>query len=166
MRVTLGRARADRNRARLESRSGLSPSLQRKTTTPDHLDATTESRFNRSMSGADALAGIAPEQLLLDPAPVRAQQGGSSARALVYSRADGTWTYDEIGFRLLAATPRSGPAPLQTILGMRLQRERAQKTEPDERLEELMAQQVLLRHRPLEIFEGTDFDFEHERAVV
>src|SRR5262245_3535238 len=134
--------------------------------TSGRLDATPESRFNRSMGGVDALAGIDPEQLLLDPAPVREQQDGSSARALTYSRADGARTYDEIGFRLRAATPRSGPAPLQTVLGMRLQRKWAQNSELDERVEELMSQQVLLRHRPLEIFDGTDYDLQHDRTLV
>lgn len=98
---------------------------------------------------------LPPERLasspeLLDGYPPR----DASARALKYSRMDGTASYDEIGFRWLAATLVKGHRPLQTFVQARLDAEQQRRRRSGADLEVLLAQTRKLRHRPLEIPDG------------
>jgi len=62
---------------------------------------------------------IPPEDLLRDPSRVASQPSRlAGARALRYARAGTSTAYDEIGFRMLAASLR-GPITLQTLPSMR-----------------------------------------------
>jgi hypothetical protein len=94
---------------------------------------------------------LSPEDLMLRPTLVSEQDGGlASARALKYSRSGRADAYDEIGFRLSAATPYRGAAPLATIPSMRLQRRWNEATQYDPVIEAVLADQRKLLHRPIE----------------
>jgi hypothetical protein len=78
----------------------------------------------------------------------------AAARALKYARVAGSLSYDEIGFRSLAATPTKGYFPLQTFAQARLDKERdARRLLPPE-WAALFEQARKLRHRPLAVPEG------------
>src|SRR5262249_53549464 len=76
----------------------------------------------------------------------------TAARLLAYAHGDPVAPYDEIGLRACAASPTSGAVPLQTLETARLERERAARRSDEWR--DTHARAVLLRHRPLALFEG------------
>lgn len=111
---------------------------------------------DRNTAGPDAdisdWTGVSPYELISNPLLLREKPpAGAAARALKYSRAGDSDRYDEIGFRFSAATAEKGPVPLQTIAGMRLEKEWAERTQIRPELEELIEQQRKLRHRPLDL---------------
>jgi hypothetical protein len=113
------------------------------------------------------LAGTEPEALMLDPAPLWNQSPRSAAaRALKYARAGRSGSYDEIGFRTSAMTPWRGPAPLQTTIGMRLERQLDLRRHGSSLLEEVTSQQPQLRHRPLELPLDGRFRYEIRGGVI
>jgi hypothetical protein len=77
----------------------------------------------------------------------------AAARALRYARSGPSRSYDEIGFRFVAATPRGAQTAvtLQTIPGMRVQKEREERALLPPEVQELLDQQHLLLHRPLDL---------------
>src|SRR5262245_31127885 len=86
---------------------------------------------------------LPPEDLILKPALVSGQAPATmAARALKYSRAGTSDSYDEMGFRLLAATPCKGLVPLQTIFGMRLERKWSETRQLDPEVETLLSEQT------------------------
>jgi hypothetical protein len=119
-----------------------------------------------AIAGADDLGGwknVAPEQLMLDPAlRFQAPPPLAAAMALAYARTGGSAAYDEIGFRLSAATPCKGPVPLQTVQGMRLARERDEATQPTPALKKLLREEALLRHRPIDLPGTGHFSYRRE----
>lgn len=96
--------------------------------------------------------GVTPEDLLLkrgwvfDHSPAEA-----AGRALKYSRSGDTRSYDEIGFRMLAATPVSGASTLQTLPGMLMDQQVKERKQIDPKLAQIIDQQEKLRHRPLDL---------------
>ncbi|GAA0531182.1 hypothetical protein [Saccharopolyspora thermophila] len=77
----------------------------------------------------------------------------AAARALKYARLAGT-SYDEIGYRSLAATPTAGHVPLQTFTQARFDAVRARHRALPPQLATLLEQSVALRHRPLAMPDG------------
>src|SRR5258708_1761750 len=103
---------------------------------------------------------IPPEDLLRDPSRVASQPSRlAGARALRYARAGTSMAYDEIGFRMLAASLR-GPITLQTLPSMRLERAQQERTRANLPLEEVRSQVPKLRHRPLELPRDGRFRYE------
>ena len=74
----------------------------------------------------------------------------AAARAFKYSRATGSFLYDEIGFRSTAAAPVRDAVPLQTIYRVRLQRTEAER-QSSEVYDVHTAEQARLKHRPLDL---------------
>jgi hypothetical protein len=112
-------------------------------------------QLDASLSGVDISdwANVAPAGLLLDPALVeRHPPLEAAARALRYARASVGAAYDEIGFRLRAATPASlaGPVPLQVFATTRLQHDRGVRRHSAKEVERLRAEQVMLGHRAID----------------
>ena len=106
------------------------------------------------------LAGVEPRDLILRPAMVAAD-AQAAGRALVYARTADPASYDAIGFRLFAAAPRRGPAPLQTSAWTAIQRRLTDRQKSDATIDEILTQQVQLRHRPLGLpKEGEDYRYE------
>jgi hypothetical protein len=122
--------------------------------------------MDERLSGIDVSdwADVKPAELLLNPSLVlRHPPLGAAARALRYARAAVGSAYDEIGFRLRAATPLSliGPAPLETFATARRRHERETRRQAVGEAERVSSEQVMLRHRAI------DFDRSgHVRYVV
>jgi hypothetical protein len=122
-----------------------------------------------ALTGVDVgeLAGTEPEALMLDPALLWNQSPRSAAaRALKYARAGSSGGYDQIGFRTLAMTPWRGSVPLQTTIGMRLERELDLRRHASSLMEEVTSQQSQLRHRPLELPLDGRFRYELRRGII
>jgi hypothetical protein len=99
-----------------------------------------------------AWESLSPEDLVQDPAQVYGlPREQAAARALRYARSGPTGSYDEIGFRMLAATPVKGEVPLQTIPGMRLERSNKTRTEPSDPVAAVLDEQQKLRHRLIDL---------------
>jgi len=78
----------------------------------------------------------------------------AASRALKYSRAGDNDSYDDIGFRYCVATPIRGLIRLQTIAGMRMERDAESRKTGSHEFEELTDQQSKLQHRPLDLPDG------------
>jgi hypothetical protein len=97
--------------------------------------------------------GIQPAELLLNPSLVmRHPPLEAAARALRYARAAAGASYDEIGFRLRAATPASlaGPVPLETFATARLRHDQETRRHAAGEVERLRSEQVMLGHRAID----------------
>ena len=101
------------------------------------------------------MAGVEPRSLILNPTQL-VVDAGAAGRALVYARAGESATYDAIGFRTFAASPRVGPAPLQTSAWSAMQRARNEPRTRDTTVDEILHQQTQLRHRPLALPQALD----------
>ena len=98
-------------------------------------------------------ADVEPAELLLNPPLVlRHPPQEATARAIRYARAAAGATYDEIGFRLRAATPGSltGPAALETFATARRRHEQATRRQAADKAGRLGSEQVMLRHRAID----------------
>ncbi|GAA3981582.1 hypothetical protein [Streptomyces plumbiresistens] len=95
---------------------------------------------------------VPPRTLLDRPGMAAALADGDegAARVLKYARCTGAESYDEIGFRSLAATPRRGEVPLQTFESAHRSARRQQRRALPPGLAALFDEQTKLRHRPLE----------------
>jgi hypothetical protein len=94
---------------------------------------------------------LSPESLILDPTPLSAIPDERRAdEARQYARSADTGSYDDLGFRIYAASPVRGDVPLQTIPGTRLARITEEATRPSSARVEAMEQEALLSHRPIE----------------
>jgi len=94
------------------------------------------------------LAGVKPRDLILDPMLLVADTQ-AAGRAIVYARAGDQTSYDDIGFRIFAASPQKGVSPLQTSAWSAMQRELMGQQKRDAVVDEILKQQPKLRHRPL-----------------
>ncbi len=98
------------------------------------------------------LAALSPHQLLRDPGLLRIPEASTwTARALKYAKTGASVAYDEIGFRFLAANPWRHRLPLQTRLGMQLERDKEERSMHEAGIETIRTQQPLLAHRPLDL---------------
>src|SRR6266498_2227248 len=93
-------------------------------------------------------AGVEPRDLILNPAQVAAD-ALAAGRAMVYARSGPEISYDAIGFRTFAASPRKGPSPLETSAWSVMQRNLTAQQQSDTLVDEILNQQPKLRHRPL-----------------
>jgi hypothetical protein len=115
---------------------------------------------------------LSPHQLLSDPTrTVPDPDRPAVARALKYARAGPSLTYDEIGFRTVAAIPMMAKGPvtpitLQTLTGMRVEKEQAERRWLQPELAELLDQQLKLRHRPIELPEGGRYRYRVQRDYI
>jgi hypothetical protein len=113
------------------------------------------------------LADVSPGDLLNDPGRLAIRDvAPDTVRALRYARAGPTQAYDEIGFRFVAANPYAGDVPFQTMLGMRWQRDGAERSLLDEAIETIREQQPWLRHRPLALPDTGRFRFVHDGDTI
>ncbi len=114
------------------------------------------------------LLPLSPDGLLRDPGLLRVPDESTwPARALRYARAGSSDTYDEIGFRFVAATPWNDRLPLQTRRAMQHERDRHERSLQDEGFETLREQQALLRHRPLDLpTRAIDADVSHDGRLL
>jgi hypothetical protein len=97
-------------------------------------------------------ASVSPERMILDTGLLGPEgPHTAAARALKYSRAVGTSSYDDIGFRLFAAKPRRGLVPLSTLALMHHDRRIENVRRKDSAVQEIVEQQYLLRHRPVDL---------------
>lgn len=115
------------------------------------------------------LAGIdaaAPRELVLNPAMVTSDVT-AAGRALVYARSSDQTSYDAIGFRTFAASPRKGPSPLQTSAWSAIQQDLIDHQKRDTLVDEILHQQTKLRHRPLALpSEGEKYRFAIDRSAI
>ncbi len=110
---------------------------------------------------------LRPEDLILKPALVYEQSPlTAAARALKYSRAGTSDAYDEVGFRLRAAAYQKGPVPLQTIFGMRHERQRSEAHKSESAVDSLLSEQAKLRHRPIELPSAGHFSYRVEAKLI
>jgi hypothetical protein len=93
-------------------------------------------------------AALEPRDLILNPARL-ISDASSAGRAILYARSGDKNTYDSIGFRTFAASPRVGPSPLQTSEWTALQRNLNDRQKQVTIVDEILNQQSQLRHRPL-----------------
>ncbi len=100
----------------------------------------------------DSWTSLSPETMILNPGTV---SGGAArtaaAKALKYSRLKSDASYDDIGFRLSAATPKRGPVPLCTLPWMRWLQRAAEVDQTEEAIPEIAAQEEYIRHRPIDL---------------
>lgn len=98
-------------------------------------------------------SGVEPAELLLNPSlTMRHQPLEAAGRALRYARAAASATYDEIGFRIHAATPAylAGAVSLQTFATARLRHDREVRRQVADEAERVRSEQVMLRHRAID----------------
>jgi hypothetical protein len=93
------------------------------------------------------LARVEPRELILHPVLVADAQ--AAGRAIVYARSGDQTSYDDIGLRTFAASPRKGVLPFQTSAWSAMQREMIDRQKRDPVFNEILNQQTKLRHRPL-----------------
>src|SRR5919109_4046666 len=108
-------------------------------------------------------AGLGPRDLILNPDRLVADTL-AAGRAIVYARSGDQATYDAIGFRTFAASPRRGPSPLQTSAWTAMHRDLTDRHK-DATLAEILNQQPKLRHRPL-VFPGENYRYAIDRHVI
>jgi hypothetical protein len=108
-------------------------------------------------------AGLGPRDLILNPDRLVADTL-AAGRAIVYARSGDQATYDAIGFRTFAASPRRGPSPLQTSAWTAMHRDPTDR-QKDATLAEILNQQPKLRHRPL-VFPGENYRYAIDRHVI
>jgi hypothetical protein len=97
---------------------------------------------------------LPPENLIMDPTLISVPDERRADEAMQYARSAGECSYDDLGFRIYAASPVRGESPLQTIPGMRRDRLNEEATRPSSARAEAMEQEALLSHRPIEAPEG------------
>ncbi len=107
------------------------------------------------LSGVDISdwVGVEPGELREDPSLVlRYPPLEAAARSLRYARAVAGASYDEIGFRLRAATPTSsaGAVPLETFATARLRHDREVRRLAASEIERVRSEQIMLRHRAID----------------
>jgi hypothetical protein len=104
---------------------------------------------------------LSPADLLRDPLlfPESLDQI-AAARALKYARSGETQTYDEIGFRALAAAPEKGFAPLTTLAQLETNRNRIASRDPI--IDELLRQEPFLQHRSIDLPPVDERGFRYE----
>jgi hypothetical protein len=98
-------------------------------------------------------AGVEPDELLADPSLVlRHPPLEAAARSVRYARAAVGATYDEMGFRLRAATPGpfAGPTPLETFATARLRHDQEVRRLAASEAERVRSEQGMLRHRAID----------------
>jgi len=98
-------------------------------------------------------ADVEPAELFLNPSLVlRHPPREAAARAIRYARVAAGAAYDEIGFRLQAATPASliGPVALETFATARRRHEQATRRQTVGESGRLRSEQVMLRHRAID----------------
>ncbi len=106
-------------------------------------------------------ADLLPAELMADPARIwAAGPRGIASQALAYTHATGARSYDELGFRWSAAVPIRTHTPLQTVPRMRVLRARELEGNIDPRLARVRAEQLRLRHRPLDLPNDGRFRYE------
>src|SRR5688572_21605023 len=93
-------------------------------------------------------AGVEPRDLILDPVQLKVDTL-AAGRAIVYARSGNQSSYDAIGFRTFAASPRKGPSPLQTSAWSAMQRKLSDHQKSHTVVDEILNHQPQLRHRPL-----------------
>ncbi|HKI00784.1 MAG TPA: hypothetical protein VKK31_02275 [Thermoanaerobaculia bacterium] len=115
-----------------------------------------------------AWESLSPEDLIQDPARVYGlPREQAAARALRYARSGPTGSYDEIGFRMFAATPAKGELPLQTMPGMRLERGNKTKAKPSDPVAAVLDEQQKLRHRLIDLpSESGRFSYRVEGKLI
>jgi hypothetical protein len=112
------------------------------------------------------IAPLDPEALILNPRLLRGA-GAMAGRALVYARAGRSNRYDAIGFRLSAAIPHTGPAPLQTVAMSVMQRASADRRRRNHVVDEILQQQTSLQHRPIALPKGiTRYRYTIDRDTI
>ncbi|RYE42526.1 MAG: hypothetical protein EOP24_32335 [Hyphomicrobiales bacterium] len=121
----------------------------------------------RSADEIPDLVDVCPEALMADPARLWASGLCSiAARALAYAHATGARGYDELGFRWSAALPTRDVAPLQTIHRAALRHARKLTRREDPRVEQARAEQMRLRHRPLDVPRDGHYRYEHDGELL
>ncbi len=99
------------------------------------------------------LASVEPQELVLNPTQV-VTDTLSAGRAIVYARPEHQASYDTIGFRTFAASPRKGHFPLQTSTWSAMQRNLTDSRKSNTVVEEILDHQPKLRHSPLALPKG------------
>lgn len=135
------------------------------------LDLDAGGRLNEKLSDIDMSdwANVPPDELLFDPSvALRHPPLEAAARALRYARAAADAPYDEIGFRLRAAAPAwaIGPVPLETFATARLRHDREVRRRATDAAERARADQVMLRHRAIDLDIDGRFRFRVEHDLV
>ena len=128
-------------------------------------------RLDEKLSGIDVSdwADAPPDELLLDPSlATRHPPLEAAARALRYARAAAGAPYDEIGFRLRAAAPAwiIGPVPLETFATARLRHDRKVRRQAADAAERARVDQVMLRHRAIDLDVNGRLDFRVEHDLM
>jgi hypothetical protein len=98
-------------------------------------------------------AEVEPRDLILNPGQLKIDTF-AAGRAIIYARLGDQASYDAIGFRTFAATPRKGPLPLQTSAWSDMQRRLSDQKKSHSVVDEILTHQAKLRHRPLELPKG------------
>lgn len=128
-----------------------------------------ENRFTTEIAAVDigGWESLTPEDLLRRSIQVNSlppQQ--AAARAIKYGRSGGTQLYDEIGFRTLVASPAKGMVTLQTIQGMKLDRQAEEQKQFHPELEAILDQQIKLRHRPLDLPQVSNVRYQIQGQLI
>jgi len=123
------------------------------------------------LSGIDLSdwAGVEPGELLVDPSLVRRHPlVEAAARALRYARAAAGASYDELGFRLRAATPASaaGPVQLETFATARLRHGREMRRQAASEVERVRSEQHMLRHRAIDFHLSGHIRYETQGDLI
>jgi hypothetical protein len=90
----------------------------------------------------------------------------SAAQTIKYARSGDSISYDSIGFRTMAAAPVKGKVPLQTILGMKMEKVWDENKQLNKKLNYLSEQQYKIRHRAIDLPPDGRFKFEIRRDTV
>lgn len=110
---------------------------------------------------------LTPEELLTTPGLLANEPIAASAtNARRFARSGSSDSYDDIGFRSMAATPTHGPVPLQTIARMQFEKASEQRKQLRPEIEILLKQQRLLRHRPLDLPSTAHVRYEYTREYI
>src|SRR5580700_2358418 len=111
---------------------------------------------------------LLPQSLILDPTLMSSIADERRAtEAMQYAYSVGTSSsYDDLAFRIYAASVRRGEVPLQTIPSMKLARERENATRQPSTQVEAMEQEALLCHRPIEAPLDGRFSYTIDRKLI
>jgi len=130
-----------------------------------------ELSVDERLSGIDLSdwAGVEPGELLVNPSLVlRHPLVEAAARALRYARAAAGASYDELGFRLRAATPASaaGPVQLETFATARLRHGREMRRQAASEVERVRSEQHMLRHRAIDFHLSGHIRYETQGDLI
>ena len=105
------------------------------------LDDFAKSELPDALRGIDisGFADLEPRDLILNPARLTADTS-AAGRAIVYARSGDQATYDAIGFRAFAASPRRGTSPLQTSAWTAMQRDLTDRQKDATLVDEILHQ--------------------------